>query len=519
MDRTIIIGSRGSELALWQANHIRNQLEQKGLRSEIRIIKTQGDRIQDMSFDKLEGKGFFTKELEDALLANAIDLAVHSHKDLPTTSPEGLIIAAVSEREDPSELLLIRKTSTDISKLFSLKENARVGTSSARRKAQFLSFRPDVTLSDLRGNVPTRINKLREGMYDAILLAKAGIARLNPDLSDLHVETLDPREFIPAPAQGVLALQIRSSDSELISALQLLHHPEVAAEIEVERKVLNLFEGGCHLPLGVYCRKGSGQFNIWAAKADMPDGVPKRIYVKTDRTEEIPEQIVYMLNRQTPQRIFISRDLDKNNFLYRTLTGHGYEVNGISLISTKPVPFSEIPHTDWIFFSSKHGVQHFFSGKPEPAPGIRFGVTGKGTERMLRSFGKTADFIGDDPEPSETGKKFIRFTSGQSVLFVNAEESLRTIQQEFPATAKIQELIVYRTDLNPQTIAYADILVFTSPSNVRAFLMKNTTSLEQKIIAIGNSTARELEMNGIRSYITSHGPEETALAETIFSLA
>lgn len=163
MRNPLIIGTRGSELALWQARFVQSLLKDIGLDSELKIIKTQGDRIQHLSFDKLEGKGFFTKEIEEALLNGETDLAVHSHKDLPTEQPAGLIIAAVSGREDPSERLLIRKEAVDNRKKFSLRKQARVGTSAARRKSQLLAFRPDLILEDLRGNVPTRVQKLRDG--------------------------------------------------------------------------------------------------------------------------------------------------------------------------------------------------------------------------------------------------------------------------------------------------------------------------------------------------------------------
>lgn len=249
----IRIGSRGSDLALWQANHVKEQLEQLGCSVDITIIKTQGDAIQHLSFDKLEGKGFFTKEIEQALLDKTVDLAVHSHKDLETSQPDELIIACVSEREDPADLLLISKSSVDLTNLWDLKENGIIGTSSARRKSQVIGFRDDLEIKDLRGNVPTRIQKLREGNYDAILLAKAGVDRLQIDLSEFHVVVLDPTEFIPAPAQGVLALQIRREDESLFELLQKMNHPVVQKQIAVERKVLNLLQGGCQLPLGVYC--------------------------------------------------------------------------------------------------------------------------------------------------------------------------------------------------------------------------------------------------------------------------
>ena len=225
MDKPYIrIGTRGSDLALWQANHVKTRLESLGCVVSINIIQTQGDRIQDLSFDKLEGKGFFTKEIEHALLQGEVDLAVHSHKDLETTPPPGLVIAAVSEREDPSELLLIRNEAHDSSQPFELKEGARIGTSSARRQSLLRTFRSDLQIEELRGNVPTRIEKLRSGQYDAILLAKAGVSRLNLDTSDLITLTLNPKEFVPAPAQGVLGLQVRSTDNHTYAWVRKLNY-------------------------------------------------------------------------------------------------------------------------------------------------------------------------------------------------------------------------------------------------------------------------------------------------------
>ncbi len=256
-NQRIRIGSRGSDLALWQAHHVKTKLENLGCEVSIEIIQTKGDLIQDLSFDKLEGKGFFTKELELALLQGNIDLAVHSHKDLETNPPEGLCIVAVSEREDPAELLLIHPNSVEENRLWKLKNGGVIGTSSARRKSQVLAHRSDLIIKDLRGNVPTRIAKLRAGEYDAILLAKAGVSRLNLDLSDLIVVRLDPEIIVPAPAQGVLGLQIRSNDERTKTLVSPLNDTSVHALITIERTVLNLMDGGCQLPLGVY---NDGQF-------------------------------------------------------------------------------------------------------------------------------------------------------------------------------------------------------------------------------------------------------------------
>ena len=255
MPRTnsIIIGTRGSDLALWQANFVRKELETRGHHVHIQIIKTQGDHFQDLSFDKMEGKGFFTKEIEAALLNNDIDLAVHSHKDLETKQPDGLEVAAVSSRANPCELLLIRESVYQENALWGLKKDAIVGTSSARRKSQLLALRSDVQIKELRGNVPTRVEKLKTGAYDAILLAKAGILRLELDLSGLVCIDLTPDEFVPAPAQGVLALQIRSRDTELKHVLQQINDPSVQKLIHLERSVLGLMDGGCQMPLGVFC--------------------------------------------------------------------------------------------------------------------------------------------------------------------------------------------------------------------------------------------------------------------------
>lgn len=297
MKSKIIIGTRGSKLALWQAHFTKDNLEKMGIEVDIKIIKTRGDKIQHLSFDKIEGKGFFTKELEDALLSGQVDLAVHSMKDLPTESPEGLSIAGVSYRENPADWLVINKGREDASKVYQLKENAIVGTSSARRKAILLDIRPDIHLKDIRGNVPTRLQKLKEGQFDAIVLAAAGLTRLDLDMSDFVVIKLNTKEFVPAPAQGVLAYQTCTADIETRKIIKRLHNSEVAAVTNVERKVLNLLGGGCHMPLGVYCELDeNGYYHVWAAKAATWDGPVKRVRMSSGTSFELAEQVLAALN-------------------------------------------------------------------------------------------------------------------------------------------------------------------------------------------------------------------------------
>jgi hydroxymethylbilane synthase len=239
---TLIIGSRGSQLALWQANYIASRLSGLGVGARIEIIKTTGDHLQTASLVQAGGKGLFTKEIEEALLSGTIDLAVHSLKDLPTDNPEGLTIAAIPEREDPRDAIVGCP-------LAELKHGARVGTSSGRRGAQLLNIRPDLNVEPIRGNVDTRLRKLREGQFDAILLAAAGLRRLG--LEREIAQTFSPDEICPAPGQGALAIQTRTADLalELCSAL----NDRLTAEcVRCERAVLAALGGGCQLPVGVF---------------------------------------------------------------------------------------------------------------------------------------------------------------------------------------------------------------------------------------------------------------------------
>lgn len=293
--RKIKIGTRGSKLALWQANYFADLLRSQAIESEIHIIKTKGDIIK-LSFNKIEGKGFFTSELESALVKESIDVAVHSMKDLPSEYPEELTIAAIPTREDPSDCLLIHPHAVEESRLFKMKKGAKVGTSSARRKAQLTHFRADIRLQDIRGNVPTRIQKLLNGEFDAIVLAKAGINRIQPDLKDLLQLKFHPTEFIPAPGQGALAFQCRKNDLGLISILSKLIDEKSTMAVNIERRVMQLIGGGCHAPLGVYCQIDKQQYyHVWACFTNKWNQPLKKtklsLSTKTGLAEEIVNQL------------------------------------------------------------------------------------------------------------------------------------------------------------------------------------------------------------------------------------
>ena len=517
MQRKIIIGSRGSDLALWQANHVLRKVQKAGLNAEIKIITTQGDQIQNLSFDKLEGKGFFTKEIEDALINKEIDLAVHSHKDLPTTSPEGLIIAAVSEREDPAELILIRKESVDMTQKFSFKRNAVVGTSSARRKSQLLAFRKDIELKDLRGNVPTRIQKLRDKKYDAIMLAAAGVERLRINLSEFKVLRIDPKEFVPAPAQGVLGLQIREDDHELFQYINKLNSEKVQDIIGIERKVLNMFDGGCQLPLGVYCIKENNKFKVWASKADAWDKLPKRVYLESYTDEGFPAKIVNALKDTRATSVLITRDLNDDSFFKNVLQGNGYDVKGISFIETNKVTFKVVPPTDWIFFASATAVRFFFEQDPELKPRTKFGVIGKSTEEELKKFNRNAAFVGSVNDTKVVGKKFAKTVGPETVLFPQAKGGLRTVQQQFETQEQLTDLTVYETVKKINlALPEVQIVVFTSPSNVESFFEKGKINDKQQVIAMGKSTEKKLQEFGVTRVVLPVSFDEIGLAQAVF---
>ena len=243
--------------------------------TEIVIITTKGDAIDNVPFAKLEGKGFFTKELEDAQLEGRVDFAVHSLKDLATEMPAGLQLVAMVGREDPREMLLAHPEAIDLARqeageTLPLIAGATIGTSAARRQAQVHTLRPDLEIKDLRGNVPTRVNRLREGRYDAILLAHAGLLRLDLPLHDLWAMPLEVAGFVPAPAQGMLGIQCRRDD-RWADVLATLHSADAARGVAAERELLERLDGGCHLPFGVNVQLDGPAWRLEAFLAARPD--------------------------------------------------------------------------------------------------------------------------------------------------------------------------------------------------------------------------------------------------------
>jgi hydroxymethylbilane synthase len=298
------IGSRGSQLALWQANHIAGLLRVEGHDVEIEIIKTTGDRLQDITFAQVGSKGMFTKEIEEALAEGRVDLAVHSLKDLPTELPEPFALAATPVRVDPRDVFVSLKHAN----LAALPQGARVGTSSQRRRAQLKALRPDLDLVEFRGNVDTRLRKLGEGQVEAILLAAAGLDRLGR--TDWVRERLDPEQFCPAAGQGALGIETRKDDQATIEAISFLDHADTRFAVAVERTALAALGGGCQVPIGIHCRQAPFETleetkemkqrdEVFAVVADPASGATVRVYHRSVREDNDPaalgRQIAAML--------------------------------------------------------------------------------------------------------------------------------------------------------------------------------------------------------------------------------
>ena len=290
--RPLRIGSRGSILARWQAEFVRKQLFQvAGVEAEIIIIKTSGDKMQQAPMTQIGGKGIFIKELEEALLEETVDLAVHSVKDVPTETPGRLFFPAVCRRDDVRDCLVSSESAT----LANLKQGARVGTSSLRRQAQLRHHRPDLDIRELRGNVDTRLRKVESGEYDAIVLSKAGLDRLG--WSQKITEALSPEISLPAVGQGAIAIESRVKDTEAADILGKLDDAETRTAVIAERALLAALHGGCQVPLGAWARIERGELVMDAVVCSV-DGVQyvrQRATAPPDQAAQLGEHMAKLL--------------------------------------------------------------------------------------------------------------------------------------------------------------------------------------------------------------------------------
>jgi hydroxymethylbilane synthase len=297
MNHKLILGSRGSQLALWQTEWVKSELEKKfsTLSVEIQIIKTTGDKILDSPLSKIGDKGLFTREIEQAMLDKKIDAAVHSLKDLPTQLPDGLCIGAISKREDVRDMFIANKKKNHTS-IEELPQGATIATSSLRRKSQLLAWRPDFIIVDVRGNLNTRLAKLDESDWDGMLLARAGVVRLG--FNERITEELPLEKILPAVGQGALAIEIRQDDSPVAEVIESLNSQPTFISTSGERALLRYLEGGCQIPIGAYGRIEDNIFQLDAFIGSL-DGkkiVRGKIHGAPDDAENLGQQLARTLS-------------------------------------------------------------------------------------------------------------------------------------------------------------------------------------------------------------------------------
>lgn len=302
----IRIGTRGSVLALWQANYVAMRLHETypDLVVETVPIKTEGDRRQDVPLVQIGGKGLFVKELESALLDDRIDIAVHSMKDVTVNMPEDFCIPVILEREDPRDALV----SNHYQSIEDLPQNATVGTCSPRRRSQLLSMRPDIQVKELRGNVPTRLKKLDDGQFDAIILAIAGLNRLG--LQERITQRLNPEIFVPSPGQGAMGIECRANDSEMLELLEPLNHSTTFSCVSAERQVNRRLGGSCHSPMGVFACNSNNELKIraWVGNLDGSDWILKHSGETADKESLAVDELVEKLSNAGALEILASAE-------------------------------------------------------------------------------------------------------------------------------------------------------------------------------------------------------------------
>ena len=451
MGKSLTIGSRGSQLALWQAHYIEGRLQSLGVETHLVVIKTTGDKITDVPLAQVGGKGLFTKEIEEALLDGRIDLAVHSLKDLPTVLPEGLAVAAIPERELPFDALV----GVPIAKL---KPGARVGTSSLRRSAQLKLARPDLVIENIRGNLDTRLRKLDEGLYDAIVLAAAGLRRLG--WGERIAELLAPEFMCPAVGQGALAIETRA-DSEAFEICRQLDHEPTRIAVSAERAVLAALGGGCQVPIGAHAEVTGDRLRLRAlvAHPNGSDAVTLADEGSCENAESLGKEMARRLlegkgreflraayGEAMPlagRRVVVTRSAEQAGGLSDALRRMGAQVVELPVVAFAPpedwsgldAALANLDRYDWLVFTSANGVRSFFERSKQTGSsvdGVRAKVcaVGPATAAAAENHGLTVhlmphDFIGDALAETISSQG----VAGQRVLWIRAAVARDTVPE------------------------------------------------------------------------------------------
>lgn len=548
MRPSITIGSRGSKLALWQSEHVKAAIRgiAPDLEVEIRVVKTQGDKVLDVPLSAIGGKGVFTKEIETELLAERIDVAVHSLKDLPTENPEGLVIAAVPERASPYDAF-VSKTKTPLDEI---KTGAVVGTSSLRRRAQLLAYRPDLEVVDLRGNVPTRVEKVMNGPLDAIVLAAAGLERL--EMSDVISHIIDEAVMLPAAAQGALAIQVRESDFELRELLSKLTHAPTLAEITAERTFLEALGGGCQTPIAAVAKVENDALNFSGrvisldghnvinvsrrgaasdAEALGKDAALEALKNGAEWIVAESETAIEDLKKNAkagPARplkglkVVVTRPPAQGRKFVNALEEAGATVISFPTIATRPIDnagdVEPLDSYDWAIFTSANAVRYFADYARDREldldtfRSVKICAVGTATSEALAELGLTPQLIPEtfvaeslleallEAEPELEGKRILLPRGNLARDFLPTELRERG--------ARVDELTLYETVAPQESIDKVDDLIAQRPDVVT---FTSSSTAENFVGLVGD------KLDAIREHavFASIGPQTTETAESL----
>ncbi len=551
MNKVVRIGTRGSKLALFQAYKVKEDLENffNSIQFEIIIIKTKGDKILDVPLANIGDKGLFTKELENALYSNEIDLAVHSLKDLPTTFPEGLQLGAVLERGEFRDCLV----SSSPVKLSELTDKMVIATSSLRRKAQLLKINKNFKIIDIRGNVNTRIRKMEEGYCDVMVMASAGLQRLG--LNNYISEIIDPNMLIPACSQGAIAVEIRQNDTKTQKLISQINHKETSITTSAERAFLKTLEGGCQIPLGSYSNINGTRFFMKGIVASIDgkkfieDTIEGDIQNATQLAINLANQILknggkkiletlrdieintHRTNLPLKNKTIIStRPFSQHDNLKTGLRDLGATVLELPMIEILPSELtiqekkaiSNLSNYNWIFFTSRNGVKHFFkhlidtNGNTELPQNTQIAVIGKNTVEELDYYGYKPDFINQGNTSEDLLNSFLKNKNPVNLNFLLALGNLASeyLEKKLSQNNKVFRVNVYKTKgadkINPSAWKPVndneyDLILFTSPSTFENFCRFYDLSKNQNLKAacIGTVTAKVLEKAGVTPLLIS----------------
>lgn len=556
--KTLKLGTRGSKLALWQANHVAGRVRALGQEVELVILKTKGDKDQSQPVTQLGGVGVFVKELERALSAGEVDFAVHSLKDLPTDLPEGLAVAAYPGRVETHELLILNPKVHDPSPpsgpdWLPLSEGARIGTASLRRRAQLLELRPDLEVRGIRGNVPRRVDKARTGEVDAVILAAAGVDRLELALEGLIRVDLPLDRFLPAPGQGALAIEVRADDTELLELFAKLDLAEARESTGAERGLLNGLGRGCSVPLGTRAWRDERGICLEAILQANPPGhepsdelvVMRRAFVRCAEAARASSEALRILGPQdllptTPEglkgrRILIGREPNAASELVSALQAAGasslchapttFEVTGdngawsaaLSGLARSPLP--------WVLFSSARAVRaagELSTGSlRETLANFAVGAVGPATARALACQRVPVDLLA--PEDSATGVGLAaalleRLGAERPAILLPAARGGRPELGEALSAAgcAVTRLELYASSPStaPETLD-AEAVLLASPAGARVLLAGRAAGSTPPLVAIGPTTAAEVEALGHAVAATAATPTLAGQVEAL----